>query len=359
MENKKKQRFSVPFNLVYERFYPDLLIGPGIYKERKIAKNNTPNNWINSKIPDIEKKRKEQEFVLKKYNKKDAVNVSENIRNIQWLAQAKKTTEIEIETSLKKRQINENVTGIKNISYELEKIKIAENIKVPKIIDKTINDNELKAKDAILQLNNKLNDVYKIEDILSLGLLGIKKDRLFVPTRWAITSVDDTISKQNINTLYQFESIDKYILFTNEFYDNKFYVILTPYNWGFEMIESSDNNLIIDYEINKPKKEYASNVTGAYYAARLEVTNYLKKIKRQARIIILRDIDPKYNSQGVWVIREAIKKSLLNKPLIFETLNQLLNNIENTKIRNGIEFWVKPSNIIKNIKYQKRLFDFK
>ena len=103
------------------------------------------------------------------------------------LSQSEKTTEIEVGLDEKKSKlVNENYSGINNFSYNLEDLKIIDNVKIPQSIDKVVNDTDLKAKEGILQLNNKLNDVYKIEQILSMGLLGIGKNRVLVPTRWAI-----------------------------------------------------------------------------------------------------------------------------------------------------------------------------
>ncbi len=356
---KKQQGFSKPFNLVHEKYYPELSIGPGIYSDYSKAKDSSPKEWIKSDIKEIEENRNKQIFSFKRYNKKSAVNAPKELQDIQWVSQSIKTTELEIETNLQKRLINEEVTGIKNIAYDLEKIKVIDNIKVPRVIDKTTSDIALKAKDAMITLHSKLKDVYKIEQLLSIGLLGIKKNRVLVPTKWSITSVDDIISKEIINNIRLNPTIDKYQLFTYEFYMNKFYIILMPYNWGFEMIESAGDTFSIDYELNNPKKEYASSVTGAYYAARLEVAKYLEKIKRQARIIIFRDIDPSYQSKGVWVIREAINNAMSKDFLSFETLPYLFKYIDNTlKIRSYIKSWTDQSNILKDLKYQKRLFEF-
>ena len=45
-----------------------------------------------------------------------------------------------------------------------------------------------------------------------------------------------------------------------------------------------------DVEFFSQRKDYASNVTGAYYAARLAVAEFLVEKKRQAAAIVFREI---------------------------------------------------------------------
>ena len=358
MNIKNKQAFSKPFNLVFTKKYPDLFIGPGVYKDFENAQKAGPENWIKESNRIIDINRNKQFFTLKKYTAHDANKQKKYIEDIQYITQTTKVTEIEFETINSKTLVSEKTSGVKNIAYDINKFKIIDNLKIPKVIDKTVNDTDLKANNAILNLHKKLNDVYKIEQLLSTGQLGVKKDRIFVPTKWAITSVDDTISKELVNKLLDYKRIDKYELYTFEFFKNKFYIIYFPQAWGFEMIESTDNFANIDYEINNPRKTYASNVTGAYYAARLEVAKHLNNLKKQARVVIFRDISKGYISKGVWVIRESVKQALTKKPISFNNLKELEEHLNKINIRDTTSFWVNKSNLLKDIKFQKRLFDF-
>ncbi|HOZ35497.1 MAG TPA: hypothetical protein PLK55_00740 [archaeon] len=355
---RKKQVFSKPFNLVYENKYPDLLVGPGFYEEQNIAGDSDPKTWIKKKPEEIERERAKQIFTFKSFRKTDANRFDKNLTEIQLLSQSVDTTEIEVGLETKAKKINENYSGINNFSYGLEDLKIIDNIKIPQSIDKVVSDGDLKAKEGILRLNEKLEDVYKIEQILSMGLLGVTKNRVLVPTRWAITSTDDIISKDLIeNTLLDYSTIDKYEVFSFMFYQNIFYVLLVPRLWGFEQIEIQGENVCEDYEINGPRKKYASSVTGGYYASRIEVARYLSKRKRQASVIVFRDISPEYRSKGVWVIRETVKEALTKEPYVFETLEQATGFI-NQHIRNGISYWLNHSELYKEIKTQKKITDF-
>lgn len=355
----KKEAYSRPFNLVVENKYPNLLIGPGFYKTFSSAKKSDPKNWGQKKIEEVDSQRKTQEFAFKEFDKKEAVNPRGELDNIQWISQSVKTTEFEIDVDSKKKLIVDKVTGVKNNSFSLNNLKITENIRVPKTIDRVTNDTSLHAKDGILELYSKTKDVYKIEQLLSIGLLGVKRNRVFVPTRWAITSIDDIVGKDIIDNLRLNQTIDDFQLFNFTFLKNKFYVLLLPYPWGFEMIENQNSSFTVDYEMGTARKEYAKNVTGAYYAARLEVAEYLKLNKRQGMCIVFRDIDVDYYSRGVWVIREAIRLALKNNPLRFESQEELFKYLDDVlKIKNTSRCWKEQSNLLKNIKVQKRIFEF-
>ncbi len=358
MAVSKTQVFSKPFNLVYENNYPNLLVGPGFFEEQNIASSSDPKQWIRKKPEEIEKDRAKQVFSFKRFTKTDAIRHDKTLSDIQLLSQSVNTTEIEVGLEKKAQMIKENYSGVNNCSYGFNDLKIIDNVKIPPSIDKVVNDGDMKAKEGILQLNNKLDDVYKIEQILSMGLLGINKNRILVPTRWAITSTDDIISKDLIeNSLLDYPAIDKYEIFSFMFYQNIFFVLFVPKIWGFEQIEIQGENVCEDFEINGPRKKYASSVTGGYYAARIEIAKYLARRKRQASVIVFRDISPSYQSKGVWVIREAVKEALTKEPYVFDSLEQAMSFI-NLHIRNGASYWLPHSQLYKEIKTQKRITDF-
>ena len=84
----------------------------------------------------------------------------------------------------------------------------------------------------------------------------------------------------------------------------------------------------------------------------------LQKTKKQATTIIFREINNSYSSKGVWVIREAIKTAFEKKPFVFDDLNSALTFIDSLGIKNGVGYCSEKSEILKEIKCQKRLCDF-
>ena len=267
-------------------------------------------------------------------------------------------------------------------SGRAEEIKVIDNIKVLKPVDKVYSDRDLKAADAILDYLYKSDDVSitSIQRLLSAGLLGVKKKRTLVPTRWSITAVDDIIGKGIAKKLIHFQSIDKYYTFSGQYLDNKFLIVLIPGPWSYEMNEYwhrdsiwnqdipgvSNNNqssipiIATDYEFEPGRKKYASNITGAYYAARKEVEEFLFKQRRQARAIVFREISGGYLVPlGVWVIRETVRNILSagmkgGNVQVHESLESALQRIKQ-EFTLSMKHWIKTSHLIPYIRKQRRL----
>ncbi|MCD6415047.1 MAG: hypothetical protein J7L23_05480 [Candidatus Diapherotrites archaeon] len=224
-------------------------------------------------------------------------------------------------------------------SGEIKGIRLTENPKIPRKIDEVVTD-DLKAVSGELKLYKGGTPVSKISKLLSIGLLGEKKSKKLVPTRWSITATDDMIGKKLMKDIKDFEELGDYQLFSSTYLGNHFEVLLVPGKWLFENIEAyipgniwldKDQPLkvISDWEPYSGRTTYASNVTGAYYAARLAVLEYLKNLKRQAGVIVLREITPDYwYPVGVWQIRENVRAAMKTKPIVFNTLREALEEVE-------------------------------
>ena len=183
-------------------------------------------------------------------------------------------------------------------------------------IDRITSDTDIVATDAAIALNSDGVDVYQIAKLMTAGLLG--KRRKFVPTRWAITAVDDTLSNGLKKEIARFPPLDEILIFSGEIYGNHIVMILLPGDWKYEMIEvwgkhtlwSGDDEMIVQDREGMTKHGY-SPITGAYYSARLAVCEYLKSIRRSARVIVVRTVSSDYWAPlGTWVIREAARKAM-------------------------------------------------
>lgn len=249
----------------------------------------------------------------------------------------------------------------------VEKARLEENPHIEKKVDYFVSDHEVKATEAINELYKNKIEISNIIKLLSAGILGLKIQRKLVPTRWAVTVIDDVISKallQNIRTLPQ---INEYYLFSANYLGNYYNIILMPGPWSFEVIEASykagkQNKQDLpamwhDYELFFGRKNYASDVTGAYYANRLGVCEYLEKIKRQASCLVLREVRDEYwVPLGVGILREVTREAM-NKGKKFLSLKETLERAQqNFKL--PLEFYMKKSKILEVLKKQKRLAEF-
>jgi hypothetical protein len=177
------------------------------------------------------------------------------------------------------------------------------------------------------------------------------------------------ISKSLMKEVRYFETIDEFRLFQWKELDNWWSIVMIPQTWKFEMLEAwypktswnpSPNEMILahDHEFFEGRTTYADNITGAYYAARLAVAEYLKGIRRSATVLVFREIHPGYDIPlGVWNIRENVRAALRTKPYISENLDGLWPQI-NSFMDLKKERWLKNSEILKDYLIQRRIEDF-
>ncbi len=309
----------------------------------------------------------------KQINVNDAAKPGYELVEMQELVMAADPTSIEVK--LKKRpsptlSFHESVAPM-GPSGQLIKMRLEENPSIPKKIDYAVSDTDLKSNEAILSLYLAGFPVSRLHKLLSAGTLGIGKNRRLVPTRWSISATDDTIGKGLTEEIKNFQQLGEIQLFMSDYLGNRFFVLLIPGAWAFENLEAwipgsmwyqeKDPNkihVIQDHEFYGGRKTYASNITGAYYSARLSVCEYLKKVKRQAAALVFREITPEYNiGLGVWVIRQTARDALSKKPLTFSSLPLALSFIEK-KLQTPFKPWKKESKLLDFLQHQKRLSDF-
>ncbi len=250
----------------------------------------------------------------------------------------------------------------------LKKAEITGNVSVNKKVDKVMND-EIKASEAMEFLyKNEINE-YSLSKILSVGVMGLKKNKRLVPTRWSITATDDTLGKYVTERVKNYPWLEDYELLFGEFMGNQYLVLLFPNVWSYELFEfylpksswnpSEEVKAATDSETFSGRKGYAFDTAGGYYAARLPVLEYLDSLKRQASALVLRIETPSYwAALGVWVVREAIRKALNNRVLKFDSREELINSVKKIgKIKYDFDFSeaLDRSKVLREKREQKNL----
>ncbi len=260
-------------------------------------------------------------------------------------------------------------------SLKARKAELTENPSIPRQVDALVDDSDAGAVTAMRELHARRVDEHAIQKLLSVGLLGKKSRRRLVPTRWAITAVDDSLGKELIPSVMDLQHLGEYQLFTSNYAGNYFHVLLLPGVWSYEMREvwlkgsmwAGDKGVAFgekvdvvagmsDYEDFRGRKSYASKITGAYYSARLRVLQHMLRMKRQASALVYREITDEYWAPlGVWVIRESVGKALSGKPRTFDTMEKAVSAMTK-EVR--VKRWADDSWLLKQRKEQKRLDDF-
>lgn len=226
-------------------------------------------------------------------------------------------------------------------AVEPRKINIASNPVVPRKVDRLVSDTDAKSTTALRELRGSVS-IEHLQRLLSAGLLGQRKKRRLVPTRWSITAVDDTLGKQIAEEVRVMPQLGQVELYHKKYIGNDIWIILIPDMWSFEMLETwmqgafwaRETVTARDGEGFMGRKTYASNITGAYYSARLAVLEKLEQKRRQASVVVYREISDEYFAPlGVWVIRETTRAALKEKPIIFnravEAADYITKNVKN------------------------------
>ena len=294
------------------------------------------------------------------------------IQIAQEIAVASKPVDIEIELKNKLNIENkkDRVITPHGMHAGLKKAKITNNVRIHRRVEKVMND-EIKASEGIKYLYKKNFDEYVLSKILSVGVLGLKTGKKLVPTRWSITATDDTIGKQLLEKVRDYKWIENYELFFGEFMGNQYLVLLFPNVFSYELFElylpgsswnpSEEIKAATDFESYFGRKNYASNTSGGYYAARLPILEYLNNIKRQASVLAIRIETPSYwASLGVWIVRESVRKALKRKMefLSREDMIEGVKKIGKIKYNFDCSQILKKSKILNEVLTQKRLVNW-
>jgi hypothetical protein len=348
--------------------YPKVFIGPMIPPlHGDTSLMDTPELWANKSIEEI------VDFRFQLVRGKYLTNVKsfegKIVERTREIALAETSAEAEVEFKSKpvgRIVLNDEVQPF-GPSASLLKLDVG-SYRFDNHVEKAFYDTDLKAKEAVINLYQDNVLVSKIQKAFSVGAFGLKKNRRFVPTRWSITAVDDTISKDMMEYTKNYPIINEYRIYEHVQLDNRWIILMLPREWCYELIEAwypntiwnpvgREASIFSDHEFYDGRKTYAE-IGGCYYAARLATNELLTKEKRQAGVVIMREAHPGYIMPvGVWNVREAVRQAVKNKPTNFTSLNEALNYVSK-KMDIPIKDWIQCSSVLKDTLQQKRIVDF-
>ena len=241
-------------------------------------------------------------------------------------------------------------------------------VRVDSRIEKAYYDSDLKAGEAVTRLYQKGIEVSRIQKAFSMGAFGTARNRRMVPTRWSITAVDSSLSQRLVDEIKNYETVDKYLVFTHFHQHNRFAAILMPRKWSFEWMEAwfpgsfwntggSEPSVIGDDEGYFGRSSYPG-IGGCYFSTRLGVGEALQGMRRQATALVVREIMPEFPLPlGVWFVRENIRAMFRNKPMVLEGLGQCLNHLRGF-LAVPIKKWIEESAILRDSILQRRIDDY-
>lgn len=250
---------------------------------------------------------------------------------------------------------------------EVVKAELTSNPHIPAVVEKVVADVDLRAVGGLTRLYDKGVDELALAKLLSVGTLGLEKNRRLVPTRWSITATDDVLGKHLHRQVLDFALADVQAFFGG-YLGNYYLVLFLTGSWGFELFEIAlpgvydpMGGVSSDYEGLLGRTTYADNCAGGYYTVRLAALEKLRAMKRQAQVLVFRFISSEYTIPlGVWVTREATRQALESKPISFSTLDLALTYARHLSLRKfgyDVRALLDASKLLRS-RSQKRLQEF-
>lgn len=345
--------------------YPKVLAGPLVppLSDEDTSIMDLPELWVDKPFSEILRYRFSLIRGKRRTNVRSAGNPNKILSTFQEIVMASKPIDTEMWFSKKPKlsvvfSPREPPSGP---SASIKRAVLAENPRVPKPVDHVVSDTDLKAERGILRLYGSMVNQRQITRLFSIGLLGAKRQRRLVPTEWSITAVDDILGRALHKEILNYPWTNEFMIFGHKALANNIQILLFPSSWMFEAQEAwlvSPNPVPgVNYEFVLGRQSYASDLAGAYYAARLPVLEYLKQIRRQAGALVLMEVYPEWIPLGVWRFREICRQALKRQPITFNTLEGALDEI-GKRLRLPLTNWLEKSEILRWFKSQTRITRF-
>lgn len=364
---------SPPSVFIGRHSYPKVNVGPLVPPQKgDTSILSTPEEWFGrAEMEDIITFR--SRLARGKKRLKKGIEVSDQldkeVERTRHMVLSKRPTETEVrfDRNLSESFRFDNRSQPHGPSARIDSFEIG-SMSSHRDLERVFYDDDLKAESAVLELYERGVRISRIQDLFMVGGTGLKENRRFVPTRWSITAVDGIVGKNLRDRIKTYRPIDQYEVYTVDYLDNRWIVILTPTLWQYELIEAffpettwnpSRERIAIygDHEYLQGRTEYAS-LGGCYYAARLAVAERLEERGRQSGAIVLREAHPGYILPvGVWNVRESVRNALRMKPRRFDAKDQVLSYLGGS-LDLSLEEWVSVSNLLAEQRSQKRIGEF-
>ncbi|UCD44600.1 MAG: hypothetical protein JSV27_10870 [Candidatus Bathyarchaeota archaeon] len=362
---------SSPPSVFVGRFgYPYVNVGPlapNYYGDTSIL--DSPEQWLGRSIDEIIDFRSQLVRGMYRVNVRKSDRAGRILENTRELSLAEHY--VETEMRLRKRpmrtfRVDADVQPI-GPTAPLDRMEIGY-IRWNRKMEKAHYDTDLKAAPATKALFREGVPVTQIMKAFSMGSFGVERNRRLVPTRWSITAVDDIISKDLANRIKGYPLINQYEVYESDYMGNRFEVLLVPDVWCYEAYEAwyprtlwnpseTHVSIVTDWEGYNGRSRYAS-MGGCYYSGRLAVLEHLEKVRRQAKVFILREAYPDYILPvGVWQVRENVRNAMRGEPLRFDTMEEALTRVME-RLSIGLDHWLGAGSLLRQSLAQRKITEY-
>ncbi|WP_069806991.1 Nre family DNA repair protein [Vulcanisaeta thermophila] len=328
---------SPPGNFVGSVGYPVLNVG-ALTTNEDAQVLDSPEAWYRMGLGqwDIVKFRMKLVLARTKVNVKDVNNPL--VRKIQELSISRKPVDVEVRLrGPAPRLMADGYHAPLGVVAIMDSLRITSNVSAERVVERLINDADVDARTAVIELYRAGIPISRIQRMFSVGLLGNARSRRLVPTRWSITAVDSIVGDELRSGIKDYDWINNYEIHRMSYMGNNYVILLIPGPWSYELIEvkmpgsvwnrSGDKpRIYVDREGTMGMRKYAEETGGAFYAIRLGVLEYLERIRRQATVVAIREVTPDYKVPvGIWQAREAVRNGMGKDVVRFSDLNEAIN----------------------------------
>ncbi|BDR92010.1 hypothetical protein [Vulcanisaeta souniana] len=353
---------SPPGNFVGSFNYPYINVGALVNNDSEdVTILDNPEEWFRRGLTQWDIVRLRSRVILTRTRASIKSLNNPIISRVQELSIGRNSVDVEVR--LKKLMLralaDDYHAPLGNIG-EVKDLRITSNVSTERVVERLINDHDVDTRTAVTELYRSSIPVSRIQRMFAVGLLGDGRFRRLVPTRWSITAVDSIISDYLRNKVVDHGEVEQIEVHKMEYMGNRYFVILMPGPWRYELIElkmpgsvwNRDGNsprVFTDYESVRDMKGYAESTGGAFYAIRLGILEYLNKINMQASVIAIREVTPDYRVPlGIWQAREAVRNGMGVNARRFSSANEMINYVNNALLTGSL--WLGHSRLIREFR---------
>ncbi|TMI67247.1 hypothetical protein E6H16_04075 [Candidatus Bathyarchaeota archaeon] len=342
---------------------PPVPILPSIDGIGDAAILDDPSRWLDTSIDDLVTYRFSLVRGKTRVKVADARNPDRTLSLVQELALARTPTETELHLT-KKPQARIYIlprSAPHGPSGSIEKMMLTENTHVPRPVEKVTSDRDIGTQEGIFSLYERGVSQQQITRVFSVGQLGVFKNRRLVPTEWSITAVDDILGKSILDRVRDFPQLGDFRVYGAEALGNNVQVLLLPTAWMYEALEgwltASTPQVYSDHEFHIGRRDYPSNIAGAYHAVKLPILEFLEREHRQAGAIAFLEVDRDWVPLGVWRFRELARRALSGQPIVSSSLEASLSEV-GQRLSIPLRSWIVSSKLVNHYKRQLPLDQF-
>ena len=349
--------------------YPKVYVGPLVSPDPDPSVFDLPESWVNMSVDTIVGFRFELLRGTEALSVFEAAEPSEKLTRLHELVLSAKPVDAELELRSPPRAVlmlSDDVEPMgPTAPYQSMRVGASS---ADRRIERVYYDTDLKATQAVVDLYMRGVEVSRIQKSFSVGMMGERRKRRLVPTRWGITAVDTILSERLIRQVVDLPVVGETHVYVLENLGSTYIGFIFPGEWSYEWVEAWQPRTVwnpggLGAELTGDMEDWRGRTTyaepgGCYYAARLAAAEGLLRLRRKGRVVLLREIHSGYMMPlGVWSVREAVRSLFKQKPQKFSSVSEAVG-FGVSKSAVPLSVWLTKARLLDEVIHQRKINDF-